>query len=136
MALKRPESMEECVYFTRRSVDSGKVMAWVFREKCPECKKALMGKPRDEKTGDVKIRAKEYVCPECGYRVDKKEYEEGLLCNIAYTCPKCKHEGETQVPFKRRTFKGVPAIVFECESCNEKIGITKKMKEAKKKGKK
>jgi len=57
MALKQPESTEECVYFTRREVDSGKVMCWVFKEKCPECKKELMGKPVD--SGDRKEKTLE-----------------------------------------------------------------------------
>jgi predicted RNA-binding Zn-ribbon protein involved in translation (DUF1610 family) len=130
--------MDECVYFTRRKVDSGRVVAWVFREECPVCHKALMGKPVDEKTGKVKTRASEYVCPECNHTVPKQEYEDSLTCNIQYVCPKCKFEGEIQVPFKRRKFqildkvsqkkKPVDAIVFNCEKCEEKIPITKKLK--------
>ncbi|MBD3303717.1 hypothetical protein GF343_01105, partial [Candidatus Woesearchaeota archaeon] len=84
MVLRLPDSMEECVYFTRRNIDKGKVVAWVFKEKCPKCGKALMGKPKDEKTGKVKIRAKEYVCPECGYTAEKGEYEDTLTVNIQY----------------------------------------------------
>jgi len=135
MALKKPNSMEECIYFTRRAMDSGKIMAWVFREACSKCKKGLMGKPVDAKTGSAKIRALEYVCPSCKYTVSKAEYEDTLTCNIEYTCPKCKKSGEATAPFKHKTFQGVPAIVFECGACKEKIGITKKMK-ATKKGKK
>ncbi len=29
MTIKEPESMEEIIYFTRRTIDNGKVMAWV-----------------------------------------------------------------------------------------------------------
>lgn len=134
MALKQPESMDECIYFTRRTIDSGKAMTWVFKEKCPKCKKALMTKPVDEKTGKVKIRATEYVCSECGHKEEKKAYEEKLTANIAYTCPKCKNVGEIQVPYIRKSYLGVKAIVFNCQKCNEKIGITKKMKVPKKKG--
>ncbi len=128
-----PESMEDIVYWTSRKVGKGKgyVKAWTFKEDCPECGKALMGKPTDDK-GKVKIRAKYYECPECGHTIDKGEYEDSLTCSIMYTCPHCQHKGEAQVPFKRKTFKGVKAIVFKCESCNEKIPITKKMKEIKK----
>ncbi|MBU0666047.1 MAG: hypothetical protein ABIC91_00850 [Nanoarchaeota archaeon] len=133
MSLKQPESMEELVYFTRRAVDNGKIVAWVFREECPKCKKALMSKPKDKKTGRAKIRALEYVCPECGYTVEKEEYEDTLTCNIEYVCPKCKFSGETQAPYKRKSFQGVKAIIFECESCGEKIPITKKMATPKKK---
>jgi len=132
MALTYPESMDECVYFTRRAIDSGKIMAWVFREQCPQCNKGLMAKPVDDKTGKVKVRSPEYLCTECGYSVPKKEYEETLTVNIAYTCPHCKHQGETQTPYKRKTYQGVKAIVFECDECGKKIPITKKMKEPKK----
>lgn len=132
MALKKPNSMEECVYFTRRSIDTGRIMAWVFRENCEKCKKGVMGKPVDAKTGAAKIRAPEYVCPSCKHTVGKAEYEDTLTCNVEYTCPKCRKSGETTAPFKRKTFQGVPAIVFECLSCKEKIGITKKMKAPKK----
>jgi len=131
--LQEPDSMEELVYFTRRVIEpKGKVVAWVFREKCPKCKKALMGKPQED--GKIKIRAKEYVCSECGYKEGKYEYENKLTCNIKYTCPYCLFEGEIQVPFKRRTYQGVPAIVFECSKCKGKIAITKKMKDPKEKG--
>ena len=89
MALRQPKSMDECVYFTRRDVGKkGKMTAWVFREKCIKCKKELMGKPRDEKTGKPKIRAKEYECPACHYSVEKEEYEDSLQCCVEYTCSK------------------------------------------------
>ncbi|HLF54635.1 MAG TPA: hypothetical protein VI612_02860 [Candidatus Nanoarchaeia archaeon] len=133
MALRQPESTDECVYFTRRAVDKGHVMCWVFKEKCPKCGKAMMGKPRDPKTGDVKIRAKEYVCPECKYTVEKGEYEDTLTANIAYTCPHCSNKGETQIPYKRKTFEGAKALVFLCDKCKGKIPITKKMKSVKEK---
>ena len=91
-----PSSMDELVYFTNRKVGDGNVMAWVYRNECPKCGKAKMGKPKDEKTGKPKIRAKEYVCPECSNTVEKEEYEETLMCEIKYTCPKCKHQGEIE----------------------------------------
>ena len=131
MSLKLPESMDELVYWTSRNIGKGNVKAWVYREKCPECGKAMMGKPRDEK-GKVKIRAKYYECPECKYKVDKQEYEDTLTANIIYTCPHCSHKGELQIPFKRKNYHGVPALVFVCQQCNEKIPITKKMKDLKK----
>jgi len=130
--------MEGLVYFTNRKVGDGNVMAWVYKKECPECGKALMGKPRNEKTGKAKIRANEYTCPECNYTVDKDEYEETLTLEVKYTCPKCKHQGEIEVPFKRKKTKifdeekqkkvTVDAVVFECENCGEKIAVTKKMK--------
>ena len=128
MALRQPESVEECIYYTRRLVDKGQVTCWVFREKCPNCGKALMGKPRDKKTGKVKIRAKEYICPECNHTVQKEQYEDTLTASVSYTCPKCTNKGETQIPFKRKSFEGVKALVFPCGKCQQKIPITKKMK--------
>ena len=132
--------MEELVYFTRRSLGKaeGQAVVWVFKENCPKCGKGLMSKPRNEKTGKTKIRAKEYVCPECGYRVEKQEYEDTLTANIEYTCPKCKFEGEIMIPFKRKKVSffdeeklkkvAVDALVFECQKCREKIRIAKKMR--------
>ncbi len=129
MALKYPESMDECIYFTNRTIDDkGKAMCWVFKEHCPRCKKGLMAKPRDEKTGKPKIRAKEYVCPECSHTVEKKEYEDTLTANVAYTCPSCQHKGEVSTPFKRKMIDGVQTLRIKCEKCSANIDITKKMK--------
>lgn len=130
MALQEPESMEEIVYFTRRTIRDGKVMAWVYKKECPKCHKAKMGKPVEK--GQVKIRAKEYKCPECGYTEEKAEHEESLKLEAKYTCPHCGKEGEGTTPYKRKTFEGVPSYVVECQHCGQKIGITKKMKEGKK----
>ena len=124
-----PESMDQLVYFTNRNVNGGHVMAWVYKGQCPKCKKGLMGKPKDEKTGKVKIRSTEYVCPDCGYSVEKADYEPTLEVEIKYSCPKCKHEGETATQYKRKTYQGMKAIVFKCDKCGEKIPITKKLKE-------
>ena len=85
--LREPESMEELIYFTQRNVGSGNVKAWVYKGLCPKCGKGRMGKPVDEKTGKVKIRAKEYFCPECGNTIEKKAYEETLNCEIKYSLP-------------------------------------------------
>lgn len=139
MKLIQPESMEECLYFTRRTIgENGSLFAWVYKQDCPECGKAKMGKPVDPKTGKAKIRAKEYVCPECDYTEEKKEHEEKCKLNIIYQCPKCSFEGETSIPFKRKRVqlfnektqkkKAADAFVFNCEKCDEKILITKKMK--------
>lgn len=132
MALKQPESMDDLLYFTRRTLEpKGRVMAWAFKKDCPECGKALMGKPVEK--GKVKIRAKEYVCPSCGHVEDKAEHEKTVELNVQYTCPSCEHQGEATTPYKRKTFKGVKAFVVQCEECGEKIPVTKKMKEPKKK---
>lgn len=133
MVLTLPKAMEECVYFTRRSTpDIGKVIAWVERQRCPKCKKGMMAKPLDEKKGTFKTRAKEYVCSACDHSVEKAAYEATLTCSIIYTCPKCAHAGEAQVPFTRKSWNGVKAIVYQCSKCGTKLGVTKKMKEAKK----
>ena len=129
---KKPESdedMDKLLYFTKRKTDIGSVFAYVYRQKCPKCGKALMGKPREG--GKVKIRAKEYVCPSCGNSAEKKEYEESLKANIDYVCQKCKHHGEIQIPYKRKKIKGVDALKFACEKCGNEILVTKKMKEIK-----
>ncbi|MFA6072541.1 MAG: hypothetical protein WC758_00310 [Candidatus Woesearchaeota archaeon] len=136
MALKEPDNMDELVYFTRRSTEDGTLRAWVFRETCPKCKKAMMGKPHNEKTGKIKIRDKEYVCPACNYIAPAEEYEDTLTINVDYTCGGCKKANQIAVPFKRKTYMGVKAVVFECQNCKRKIPITKKMKAIKeKKGK-
>jgi len=130
MGLRKPESMQEIIYFTQRTIGDGEVMAWVFRQKCPECGKAEMGKPRN-KSGKVAIRASEYVCPECNHTIEKSEYEDSLTVSLEYTCPQCKNEGELEVPYKRKNIEGVKTIRFQCQKCNANIDITKKMKEKK-----
>jgi predicted RNA-binding Zn-ribbon protein involved in translation (DUF1610 family) len=138
MTLRFPESMDECIYFTRRQLkEKGKAVAWVFKEKCPKCGKAQMGKPRGP-DGKVKIRAKEYTCPECNYTVEKGAYEDTLTANIQYTCPYCGFEGEHQMSFKRKKVKmfdeeeqkdvTADALKFQCEKCKKDLFITKKMK--------
>ena len=104
MALRKPKSVDECVYFTQRSLgpnQEGEAVVWVFREECLKCHKSSMGKPKDKK-GKVLIRAEEYTCPSCGYTVGKEEYEDTLTANIEYTCPFCKNKDELQVPFIRK----------------------------------
>lgn len=130
IALKEPESMDEIIYFTRRTIGNGKVMAWVYKKECPKCHKSKMGKPVDG--GKVKIRAKEYVCPECGFTEEKQAHEESLQIEAKYTCPHCGKQGEGTTEYKRKSFEGVKAYVVICEHCGGKIGITKKMKEGKK----
>lgn len=140
MTLKHPTSMEECVYFTRRTIAKakGKIKAWVFKQLCPKCKKALMQKPRDPKTRKPKIKSKEYICPKCGFKLEKKQYEESLICNIEYICPHCSFSGETRIPFKRKKIqifdeeeqkkKTVDSLRFQCQKCKKNIDITKKIK--------
>ncbi|HIH39698.1 TPA: hypothetical protein HA219_03190 [Candidatus Woesearchaeota archaeon] len=129
MALRFPDSMDECIYFTRRKDDDSYIIAWVFKKQCPKCKKGPMAKPKAPKTGRPKIRAAEYVCDKCGYSEEKKVHEESLLVNIQYRCRYCGNEGETTTEFRRKAFEGIPSYVFECQKCHKKIGITKKMKE-------
>ena len=131
MALKKPQSMGECIYFTNRTIGSGKAMAWVFRKDCPKCK-GVMGKP-EKKGGKVDKKAGHYVCYSCGHTESNQEVEDSLAVNIEYKCPHCGNEAETTTEYRRKTFEGVPAYVFECQSCHKKIGITKKLKDTKKK---
>ena len=100
MSLRMPESMDECIYFTRRKFDTnnGKIIAWVYKKNCPECGEK-MGKPLDEKTGRPKIRADTYECPACNEPVCKsctavcKECEE-TFCKDCLTeeglCQNCE----------------------------------------------
>jgi predicted RNA-binding Zn-ribbon protein involved in translation (DUF1610 family) len=135
--LREPNSMEECIYFTNRSIGeqfNGTARCWVFKEMCPKCKKSLMGKPRKD-DGKVSIRAKEYVCPSCNFTMEKLEYEATLTANIEYKCPGCGFEGQHQMPFKRKKVMGVETLRFPCAKCKENIDVTKKMKTIKKKGK-
>ena len=96
-----------------------------------------MGKPRDKKTGRAKIRAAEYICPECNHTVGKEEYEDTLTINVKYDC-KCDNSDEISVPFKWKRVqrlneetgkkKPIQTIRFDCSKCGEQIDITKKMK--------
>ena len=132
MALEVPESMDDCLYFTNRSLDpEGQILAWVHKKECPKCKKAKMGKPVVK--GKVKIRAKEYVCPSCEYTEEKAEHEGSLTMEATYTCPHCGQEGEGTTLYTRKSYQGVPSFIIVCQHCNEKIAITKKMKKPKKK---
>ena len=132
MTLKIPESMNECLYFTNRSNDNGKIMAWVLRKDCPKCKKAKMGKPI-KKNGKVDKKADYYECPACKYQESEDQIGKGLHLSIIYTCPKCNNQGETTTEYQRKPYQGVKAYVFNCQKCNEKLGITQKLKEPKKK---
>ena len=132
MTLTLPDDMEKLVYFTRRKIGEGKVIAWVDKQICEKCGKGLMAKPKDPKTGKPKIRATEYVCESCGNAEEKKEHEESLVLEVKYTCPDCGNVGEATTEYRRKSFQGVPSYVFTCGKCGVKIGITKKMKESKK----
>lgn len=122
-----PESTEDLLYFTRRTSGNGNVIAWVHKQLCPKCKKALMGKPVEK--GKVKLRAKEYVCPSCGNAEEKAVYEPQLTMEVMYTCPYCKKSGETTTLYERKTLDGVPSYIFTCVDCGKKVGISKKMKQ-------
>ena len=104
MSIKEPESMEEIIYFTNRTLEGGKgkIKAWVYKKKCPKCGKAKMGKPVED--GQVKIRAKEYVCPSCGFTEEKVVHEESLNLEAKYICPECGKAGESTALYKRKSF--------------------------------
>ena len=128
--------MEECIYFTNRTIElpagSGRAIAWVLRKECPKCKKDVMSKPK-KKNGKIDKKADHYVCYQCGYSEGNEQFENSLILNVEYMCPHCGNEGETTTEYKRMSFQGVYSYVFICEKCNQKIGLTKKMKAAKKK---
>ncbi len=128
MTLTQPGSVDECLYFTRRAlVPKGKIVAWAFRKECPQCHKGLMKKPK--KTSPT------YDCPQCGYAEPKAEHEAEITVNVEYVCPFCGHAGEATTEYKRKSWQGVKAYVFPCAQCKERIGVTKKLKEPKQKGK-
>ena len=127
MALKMPESMDDCLYFTNRTINDSPIIAWVYRKECPKCHKAKMGKPVVK--GKVKTRAAYYECPACSYQEQKEEHEHSLHLEAQYTCPECGKEGESTGVYQRKSFKGVKAYVLECEHCQTKLPITKKLKE-------
>ena len=137
MAFRKPESMDECVYFSQRSLKDGEgepkgeIVTWVFRETCNKCGKEKMGKPRDSK-GKIKMRSNEYVCPECGFSIEKQAYEDSLVAHAEYKCPCCGDSGETQTGFKRKNINGVQTLRFSCNKCSGNLDVTKKMKEKKK----
>jgi len=132
--LRKPKSMSELVYHTRRKDEFGTVRVWVFKENCTKCGKVKMGKPVNPKTGKVKSRSKEYVCSECDHSVEKEAYEDSLTASIEYTCPE-GHSGEIEIPFERRklTIKNLntgknkrkPGVSFNCKTCDFEIKIIK-----------
>lgn len=87
-----------------------------------------------KKGGKIDKKSEYYVCNSCGCQESNEQVENGLVLNVEYKCPYCGNEGETTTEYKRKTFEGVPSYVFECQKCHKKIGLTKKMKDTKKKG--
>ena len=127
MTLRMPQSMDECIYFSNRSLgDKGQVIAWVYRKTCPQCKKAKMGKPVVK--GKVKTRATEYVCPACGFTEEKIVHEESLMMEAQYTCPHCGKKGEGVGEYKRKVYQGILSYLVACQHCKKNIPITKKLK--------
>ena len=133
MQLKKPNSMEECLYFTNRAIgEEGFAVAWVYRKMCPKCKKDRLGKPI-KKNGKIDKKADCYECPKCKYQEKNEQVESNLQLEVEYKCPHCGNEGLTTSEYKRENFEGVPSYVFACEKCKKSIGITKKLKKTKKK---
>ncbi|MBL7055681.1 hypothetical protein ISS07_02090 [Candidatus Woesearchaeota archaeon] len=131
MEIKKPNSMSECLFFTNRSLGEGFAVAWVRRPTCSSCKEGLMGKPL-KKDGKPMKKAEFYECPQCKHQLPNEEMESQLKVEIEYQCPHCMKEGFAETEYVRKTFEGVKAFVFECGSCDKKLGITKKMKKTKK----
>ncbi|MDO8480405.1 MAG: hypothetical protein Q7S65_01165 [Nanoarchaeota archaeon] len=125
--MKIPESMDECIYFTNRTLPKGKVSAWARRKECPKCHKAKMGKPVVK--GKVKSRAEIYVCPHCSFTEDKVLHEESLMLEAMYTCPLCGKQGESSAPYVRKKFQGILSYVVDCQHCAGKIPLTKRLKD-------
>lgn len=127
-----PKSVEEVYYFTfRKFPEGGQIKAWAYKVPCTKCGEGVLAKPKDEKTGKVKIRSKEFVCNKCGFEADKDETEATAKLEAIYTCPHCKKDGESSAPYKRKSYLGVQSYIVECQHCGEKIALTKKLKEPK-----
>jgi len=124
--------MDECIYFTNRSINDGYAVAWVYRKECPKCKKAQMGKPI-KKNGKPDKKSPVFECPACKYQEDNAAMEASLKVEVEYQCPFCKHEGQATTEYRRKKLDGIDAFVFVCQKCNKKIGITKKLKSKKSK---
>ena len=129
--LPQPESMDDLMYFTRRTVFDGRVVAWVFKPECPACGEAQMRKPRN-KDGKPKTRSKTYVCPACEHEEKKSDVKANATVNVHYICPHCEHEGDATTDYKRRTYMGKKSFVFQCAECWQEIPITKRVKQPKK----
>lgn len=125
-SLPKPSSMEELLYFTRRTIKDGRTVAWVFKVDCPECGDGVLQKPRKD-DGGVKTRSPYWNCSNCDYET-KDDVDEGLDVNIHYICPHCGFEGDAQTEYERRTYYGEDAIVFQCRDCYQEIPISKKIK--------
>ena len=132
MALKKPSSMDECLYFTNRSIGEGFATAWAYRPNCPKCKKPTMGKPL-KKNGKVDKKADYFECRACKHQMSNEEVDSLAKLEVQYKCPHCGNEGEATTEYTRKVFEGIQSFVFECGKCGKKIGITKKMKGSKKK---
>lgn len=131
MALIEPQNMDDLFYFTRRKLENGGwIKAWVYRPPSPDGK-GLLSKPTNPKTGKPKVRSKIYV-DDAGNEYSVEEINKTTMLEIKYKSPYTGEEGETQIPYVRKKFKGVDAFVFEDQEGN-KIPITKKMKAPKKK---
>ena len=137
MVFKKPEDMNDLVYYTVRDFENSKgkvtgvASVWVYRQDCSSCGKAKMGKPL-KPDGKPKIRATTYECPKCSFSAEKKEYEDSLEAQGEYKCPECEKEFKFEKPFVRKTLKGVP-LTFRivCEGCNHNLDVSKKMKQPK-----
>ena len=90
MALKKPSSMEECLYFTNRPIGEGFATAWAYRKECPKCKKGRLGKPI-KKNGKVDKKADYYECPLCKYQESNEQVESSVKLEVQYKCPYCSY---------------------------------------------
>jgi transcription elongation factor Elf1 len=129
MSLNEPEDMSNLVYFTNRKLGDGKIMAWAERPDCPECQEAQLSKP-EKKTGPgPNTRAKKYTCNNCDFEMHEDDLREVCTLKATYTCPHCGEEGESTGEYERTKYQGTKAYVLECEHCDGRLPLTKKMKD-------
>jgi len=129
--MKEPESMNDLMFFTNRNMGASTIKAWVYRPLCAKCKKGRVGKPINPKSKAINKKAEYYECNHCKAQTPVEDIDKDLKVEVKYKCPGCGNEGFATTEYKRKTWQGVPAFVFECSKCKEKIGITKKMKKPK-----
>jgi len=87
-----------------------------------------MGKPVDPKTGKVKVRSTNFVCPNCGREESKAVHEKKLVMQIRYTNQTGKEWKSATTEYKLKTWQGMKAYVFVNEFTGEKMGVTKRLK--------
>ena len=76
----KPKGVDDCVYFTNRTFDNGRVLAWVLKKECKKCKSGFMIKPL--KKGKPDKKSLFYVCANCNNQEENSKVEADLILNV------------------------------------------------------